>query len=128
MTMSPGSRPSLNGSRSASVSNTPSATSARPSRINTRPDGMILRENAAPMQPEQDLHQPVRDQLVQREEFLVGADDGVGVVRIRRLTAAGAQRRSCFLDDGVREHLSRHFPQRNKAVDRGGEADFEDAE
>ncbi len=34
------------------------------------------------MKPEQDLHQPVRDQLVQREQFLIGGRDGIGVARI----------------------------------------------
>ncbi len=44
------------------------------------------------MQPEQDLHQAVRNQFVQREQFLVGGCDGIGVARIGGAEAGGFAR------------------------------------
>ena len=44
------------------------------------------------MQPQQDLHQPVGDQFVQREQFAVGSGNGFYIPRVTDFSA-GLQRR-----------------------------------
>src|SRR5579883_1957492 len=138
MKMSPGRRPRRNGSRSrpANVSRMPKPARASPSAISMRPTEAIpsvwrraiaLGERAPAMQPEQDLHQPVRDQLMQRQQLLIGAHDRIDIARVGH-AAAGLEGVGGFLDDRVGDHLARHLPQRDEAVDGGREADLEYAE
>ena len=46
------------------------------------------------MQPEQDLHQAVSDQLVQRQQFPIRASDGLGIARICRCRRRPSAHRS----------------------------------
>src|SRR5882762_5301302 len=61
----------------------------------TVPDG----KNPAAMQAEQDLHQPVSDQLMQSEQFAIGAGQRFGVVGVGRGSAAGLERVSGLFDN-----------------------------
>src|SRR6516225_9418588 len=121
MKTSPGSRPKRNGSRPPNVSSSPKAARANPSTISMRPRGAMpsvwhperhtepveectactalfgsrlcsgLREDAAAVQAQQDLHQPVRNQLVQGEQLLISLRDGVRVAGVA-YAAAGLER------------------------------------
>ncbi len=74
----------------------------------------------------QDLEEAVGDELVEGEELAVGGCCGFGVGG-RNGAAAGAESGDGFGDDGVGDGFAGHFPESDKAVDGGREADGEDA-
>ncbi len=68
------------------------------------------------MQPEQNLDQAVRDQFMQSQEFAIRRGDTLGVARVRSAAAALESIGGLF-DDGVGDHLARHFPERDEPID-----------
>lgn len=80
---------------------------------------------AASVCANQDLKQAMPDQLVKRQQFLVGPDERVHVSWIRSCSAR-LQAIGCFLDNRIRDDLSSHLPERDKAIYHGGHAHGKD--
>ena len=76
----------------------------------------LSKMRAAAMHSQQKLHQAMRNQFVQRQQFLVSFGDRVSVCSSRN-AGAGFQRGSGFANDLVFERFTRNFPQRDKSVD-----------
>src|ERR1051325_8245567 len=95
--------------------------------LSVRPTAALWnRKHPALMKSEQDLHQTMRNQFMQREQFAIGARYCLGVARVS-YRPARLQRSRSFLDDRIGHHLSGHLPKCNESVHRRGEAHFEDA-
>src|SRR5271165_1970219 len=80
------------------------------------------------MLADQNLDQPVRDQLMQGEEFLIRFKDGGGVFAIGNSWSASLQGFRRLLHDGVGNDFAGHLPKRDEAIHGGRETDLENAE
>src|SRR5437773_1590291 len=81
---------------------------------------------APAMRTQQKLHEPMRDQFVKRQEFLVRFKERPGIGS-GGYSGSRFQRCSCLANDRIFERFTRDLPHRNESIDCLGKAYGEDA-